>query len=294
MERLHKTGLVIPDYVPWGTHLCQFYETKDDLLEILVPFFKEGLASNELCLWITSTPITVEQARDALRTVVPDLDCRLSSGQMEIIPHDEWYLIDGCFDIDRVLGSCCRKAGHALRRGFDGLRITGSSACLQDDRWAELLVYEQKVQSAIARHRIIALCSYPLQECTALQFLQAVDSHDCAVLRRQGGWDCIEGKGSKKLLDRRFAQKHALASSISPLIMTDLRGRLTYANAAALKAWGYETESEVLERHATDFWHDSVRLAACLEKVRTQGSCVDELTATRRTARPLRPSSWGV
>ena len=76
MERLSKTGLVIPDRVPWGTH-CQFYETKDDLLEVLVPYFKEGLAANESCVWITSDPMSVDEAKVALRAAVPELD-RLS------------------------------------------------------------------------------------------------------------------------------------------------------------------------------------------------------------------------
>lgn len=41
MDRLNKTGFPIPDRVPWGTHLCQFYETKDDLL-----VQKQALASS--------------------------------------------------------------------------------------------------------------------------------------------------------------------------------------------------------------------------------------------------------
>ena len=92
MERLTKTGLVIPDRVPWGTHLCQFYETKDDLLEVLVPYFKEGLAANESCIWITSDPLVCRGGEDRLRAAVPELDHYLTTGQMEIIPHEEWYL----------------------------------------------------------------------------------------------------------------------------------------------------------------------------------------------------------
>ena len=42
-----KTGIDIMGAVPWGTHLCQFYQTKDDLIDILVPYFKAGLENNE-------------------------------------------------------------------------------------------------------------------------------------------------------------------------------------------------------------------------------------------------------
>ena len=71
MQRLSKTGLVTPDRVPYGTHLCQFYETNEDLLEVLVPYFKEGLAANESCIWITSDLFSVAEAKDALRAAVP-------------------------------------------------------------------------------------------------------------------------------------------------------------------------------------------------------------------------------
>jgi len=37
-KALRKTGVDIIGEVSWGTHLCLFYQTKSDLLEILVPF----------------------------------------------------------------------------------------------------------------------------------------------------------------------------------------------------------------------------------------------------------------
>ena len=36
-EKLRKTGIGIIGDVPWGTHFCQFYQDKEDLIEILVP-----------------------------------------------------------------------------------------------------------------------------------------------------------------------------------------------------------------------------------------------------------------
>jgi hypothetical protein len=84
MERLkltHKNagsfrrfGVSLVGSVPWGTHLCQFYESKQDLIDILVPYFAEGLHSNEFCMWVTSPPLEAEEAREALQKAVPNLD----------------------------------------------------------------------------------------------------------------------------------------------------------------------------------------------------------------------------
>ena len=282
MKRLKRTGLLVPDHVPWGTHLCQFYETKDDLLEVLVPYFKAGLEANEACIWVTSDLLSTEEAQAALNSEVPDLDHRLKSGQMEITTDDPWYQPNGSFDIDAVLTGWCQKAENALRDGYSGLRATGSTVTLLDESWEDWLAYEQKVQEGLADQKLIALCPYPLQKCSASQFLQAVDSHDCALVRRQGKWECAESQNSRQLLDRLSIKRHALNSSISPLVMTDLEGRLTYANPVAVKTWGYEDESEVLGRRAVDFWQHPDQFEAYLEEIRVKGSCTDELIAKRK------------
>jgi len=45
-----------PDFVgdiPRTMHLCQFCDTKHYLIEILAPYFAEGLRSNEIYLFIS-------------------------------------------------------------------------------------------------------------------------------------------------------------------------------------------------------------------------------------------------
>src|SRR3989304_6627391 len=93
-----KLGIDVVNEAPWGTHLCQFYKTKKDLIDVLVPYFKAGLENNEFCMWVTSPPLNEKEALKALKKAVPRLDEYLEKGQIEIIPYDQWYLIDGIFD----------------------------------------------------------------------------------------------------------------------------------------------------------------------------------------------------
>ena len=39
---LRRTGIALVGDMPWGTHFCFFYETIQDLLDILVPYIKAG------------------------------------------------------------------------------------------------------------------------------------------------------------------------------------------------------------------------------------------------------------
>ena len=92
MTTVRKFGLDFVGDIPWGTHLCQFYETKYDLIDILVPYFTEGLRSNEACMWVTSEPLEVEEAKAALEKVVPDIIQFIKNEQLFILPYTEVHM----------------------------------------------------------------------------------------------------------------------------------------------------------------------------------------------------------
>ena len=89
-----QTGLPVLGEIPWGTHLCQFYERPEDLLETLVPYFKAGLEGNEVCVWVTDHELSVGAAAGALRAALPDLDVRLTSGQIEIVAVEPLFVVE--------------------------------------------------------------------------------------------------------------------------------------------------------------------------------------------------------
>src|SRR5712675_688949 len=90
-----KTGIDVVGDMPWGTHFCLFYETKQDLLDTLTAYCKAGLESEEFCLWVVAEPLTIEEATDALKVVVPDLDRYLTASSIEIVSARDWYLQGG-------------------------------------------------------------------------------------------------------------------------------------------------------------------------------------------------------
>jgi len=193
-----RTGIDILGDVPWGTHLCLFYETEQDLTDILVPYFKAGLESNEFCMWVTSKPLSKAKAKDTLSTAVPEIDRYLEAGQIEIVPHEQWYFKDGVFDLQRVLKAWIDKVDQAVSAGFDGIRITGNTAWLESKDWNSLAEYERQVDSTIDEYQMLAICSYPLNRCGVSEILDVINSHRSALIRRQGKWESIESTGRKK------------------------------------------------------------------------------------------------
>ena len=88
-----------------------------------MPYFKAGLENNEFCMWITSEPLSEKEAKRAMREALPDFDRYLKREQIEIVPHEEWYLKMGTFNLLRVLNAWIDKYNQALAQDYDGLRF---------------------------------------------------------------------------------------------------------------------------------------------------------------------------
>jgi PAS domain S-box-containing protein len=191
---LRKTGISVVGDIPWGTHYCYFYETKQDLLDVLVPYFKAGLEDNEFCLWVISNSelLTMQEATSALRKALPDLDRYLAEGRLEVVAHDEWFLHEGAFDFRRVANRFKEKLDEALARGYAGMRLNGSPAWLYKEDGRELSEFEEEVDELFPNERIIASCTYPIGESGADFLLDVARNHQFAIARRHGSWDVLE------------------------------------------------------------------------------------------------------
>ena len=242
-ENLRHSGIDIIDDIPWGTHFCQFYENKEDLIDILVPYFKTGLENNEFCMWVTSQPLEVEDAKEALRKAVPDIDVYLEKGQLEIISYYHWYVKDGVFDSDRVLNGWVEKLNKALANGYDGLRLTGNTFWLEKEDWNDFVDYEKKVDSIIGNYQMIALCTYNLDSCNATEIIDAAINHQFALIKKKGKWEQMESSKRKEteqaatlqsscLQESQAKLETALVSMTDAVFISDTQGNFTNFNDA--------------------------------------------------------------
>ena len=230
---LRKSGIAIIGDVPWGTHFCQFYRTAQDLLDVLVPYLTAGLRNNEFCMWITSDPLGPEAAERALAEALPDFELCLRKGQIEILPHTDWYLRDGAFDARRVLDAWIEKLETARRRGFDGLRLTGNTFWLEKKDWRAFTDYEAMVDGVIGKLRMLALCTYSLDRCGATEVLDVVRNHRFALVRREAAWDLIKSADSERAEGALRRQAQFPQENPNPVLRVDESGNLIYANAPA-------------------------------------------------------------
>jgi signal transduction histidine kinase len=260
---MRKTGVDVVGDMPWGTHFCLFYETRADLLETLVSYCKAGLESQEFCLWVVAEPLTGEDARLALKRVVPDLDQYLADHSIEIVAARDWYLQDGTFDLKRVINGWNEKLTSASARGYAGVRVTGDTAWLEKKDWKDFCEYEDSLNQAIAGQRLAVLCTYPLAACGAAEILDVVRTHQFAVSKRRGSWDVIETAGHKQAkaeikrlneeLEQRVLERTSQLTAVNRELTNEVLQRQR-AEEALQRSEAYLAEAQRISRTGSFGW----------------------------------------
>lgn len=192
LESLTPSGIPGLGAIAWGSHCCNFYDSADDLPELLVPFFKAGLDANESCIWVTSEPFGVESARAALRAYVPDLAQRERCGQIEIADHRESYRRINQSDAASAIQSWLDLEQRALQQGRRGLRVAGNPCWLERDDWPAFLEYERLANLAFQQRHIVGICSYCYGHCGARDVIDVMDAHEFALARSGYGWRVVD------------------------------------------------------------------------------------------------------
>lgn len=265
-----QSGIDVIGDVRWGTHFCQFYRTKQDLIEILVPYFKAGLENNELCIWVTSSELDEAEVKAAMRQAMPGFDSHLKNGDIEIVPYSRWYLKDGAFDRHQVLQSWVERHDAARRRGYDGLRLTGNTFWLENTLWKDFDEYENAVNSVIGNYHMIAICTYSLERCGASEVIDVVQSHQFALIKRENRWARIESAAQRASAYNRSL----IEASLDPLVTIDLQGKITDANAATEKVTGYPRH-DLIGADFSDYFTEPLKARAGYEQVLHEESVHD-------------------
>jgi len=93
---------------------------------------------------------------------------------------------------------------------------------------------------------------------------------------------CTDITASKRAEQALRLKDQAIATSLVALAMGDASGRIVYVNPAFLRLWGYSSDDEVLGRFLLEFT-DEQKAAPILERVRTLGSWVGELSGKHKS-----------
>src|SRR6266850_464330 len=265
---MRKTGIDVVGDMPWGTHVCLFYETKEDLLDTLASYCRAGLESQEFCLWVVAEPVREEEARRALKQVVPDLDRYLTDHSIDIVSAGDWYLQGGTFDLKRVMSGWHERLALALARGYAGVRVTGDTAWLEKKDWKDFCEYEETLNESIAHQCLAVLCTYPLAACGAAEILDVARTHQFVIAKRRESWEIIETPGLKQAkaeikrmnveLEQRVVERTSQLTAVNEELRKEILERKR-AEEALRRSEVYLAEAQRLTHTGSWAWNVATR-----------------------------------
>lgn len=258
LEKYRKSGIDFLGDVPWGTHICQFYQTKQDLIDIAVPYLRAGLESNEFCLWIASDPLDPQGAFEAMVSAWPSCEEYVERGQIKFLSHGQWYLKEGSFDPRRMVETSVDIINRALKSEYEGMRISSNMSWIEKREWRTLTEFEENLSKLDGAHPLLTMCSYHLDKCGSTEVIDVIRNHGAAILKQGGRWQILQnptkravaevvhgsepaaGKLTDKVQIDSEEQMQAVFEGVrDAIVILDMAGKIVRVNKRVLELLGH-------------------------------------------------------
>ncbi len=155
------------------------------------PFFKAGLENNEKCIWVLSEGLTIKEAGEMLEKETGNVKKYTGNGQLEIIDSGTVYERPGGFVPYDTMKFYKEETDAAIKRGFSGIRVSGSGNFVKPGQWPLLCDYERDVSDIINNGNIIAMCTYSRDIAGVPEILKLGSYHDAVILRKNNEYGAI-------------------------------------------------------------------------------------------------------
>ena len=181
-EKIINDLVNAPERIDVHDHLCLIYESLEEQLAAVIPFFKKGLKSNEQCVYIADDN-TAQTVLDAMRTEGIEVGSAIISGALKVISKRDSYLKEGYFDPDSMIQFLKEAVDSAKKAGFRALRFTGEmTQALGNDPGDERLIeYEAKLNYFVHENDVLIICQYNRKRFSPEVIINVIRTHPLVI-----------------------------------------------------------------------------------------------------------------
>jgi anti-anti-sigma regulatory factor len=165
-----------------GDHACLVFTDSEERLDLVAAFVRDGLRAGQRVICLTEA-IPEAALADELARRGLDITSARQDGQLQVVDSGKFFVPQGSFDPERVIGEFRKVVASAGRDGYQGLRITS------DMGWtlrpvtglADLPAYESQLTALLGAGNATAVCQYDRQRFDTVTISTALEGHSCAV-----------------------------------------------------------------------------------------------------------------
>ncbi len=168
--------------LPKHTHICAFFNSREEQNKVMMPFFKEGIERGEKVFHIVDKRLHDEHLCACDACGIPAQET-LASGQLEVRHWEDAYLKDGYFDGDRmtrVLAGVLEtnRARYGLTRVMGNMEWALETAPGVQD----IIEYECKLNYVLPNFPDPVICVYDLNKHSASVVMDILRTHPMVII----------------------------------------------------------------------------------------------------------------
>ena len=244
---------------PQSPRISAIYKDIEELTELLVAYFKEGIERGEYCLWISPDKLTADRVKLEFEKAGLCVEHSLASSQLDILPAHP-------FPEDLTLFASAVKEltenGYrkTLSGGFSGFRTNFDFKGYGDLLKPCLETCEKAVETTAFENnkRLTLLCTLPLEELSGKSLLEIMEENN-VLAKRKGKWKLLnkpEGKielkniflEAEKNIEATNWTKNGLIMNMSHELRTPLNSVIGFSDLLLEGAFGsLNTRQNLLE-----------------------------------------------
>lgn len=253
---IRDSGIDLLGDIPWGTHIAQLFEYKEDYYKIMVPFLQSGLINNEVCVWIYDGQDSDREIIEMIGRRIGNIEKYLERGQLRVFRNTEWYLEDENFSEIRVSRKWNNLIQEALDNGYDGLRAVADVTCLLERYWGNFSQYEEYIQKTITELPFIAACLYNTARLGPFEIADIIKNHSYVITKNVDKYALL--RNTELLIKDRQLQKSnerykELIKLLPDAVFIHDEKRIFYCNEAAVHITGMSDCRRIKEISIVDF-----------------------------------------
>ena len=165
-------------------HACMIYETKEEQLNLIVPFIKIGLERGEKCIYIVDDN-TAQTIIRAMQEDGIDTESAIETGSLNILTKHDLYIKYGHFDPELTIQFLKEAIDSAKAEGYKVLRGAAEMTWFLEEAHAneKLKEYESKLNNFFSEDDILAICQYNSRRISPEVILHSIHTHPTIIHR---------------------------------------------------------------------------------------------------------------
>lgn len=189
---------------PQSSQISAVYDNAEELTELLVTYFKQGIERGEYCLWISPDKLTFQGAKSELKKAGVDVEHCLASSQLEILsanpfPENLTFLASSVKELaEKGYKKALSGEFSGFRTNFD-FKNTGNFLMPYLEMCGkafEMVVFENNKNFTF-------LCTFPLEELSGRILLELMEESSVFV-KRKGKWKPLRNLEGKIDMEEKF------------------------------------------------------------------------------------------